>query len=260
MRAGDHKLSLGQLSVLLVFMAMLWAPLGQQAFLADHWMKIGTFMAPVVVFLALKMREGAEGPALLDTTFVAILFAASYFVHQFEEHWVNLLGETYPLLHELNTMLAALFGEDKYGIMTREAIFYINTGTVWATALVAVWASPRFVFPSIAMGGIMAVNGFAHVAAAVRTLSYNSGVATGAVIFLPLVILYFRALLKAGVATRPMILAGIAWGVVGHALLFGGLFLANVMGVMPVGLYYAGLIGFGFAPLLFFRSRARDAA
>lgn len=251
-----NRLNWMGLMPLLLFLAMLWVPLGQQAFLADHWMKIGTFMAPVVVLLAFKLSERSGRASLKDTTFVAILLAASYFVHQFEEHWVNLLGQTYPLRHELNSLLASLFGEDKYGIMTREAIFYINTGTVWATALVAVWASPRLIFPSIAMAGIMAVNGFAHVAVAVRTLSYNSGVLTGTLIFLPLVILYFRTLLKSEMATRSMIIAGIVWGFLGHVVLFGGLFLANVMGLVPVGLYYAVLIALGFAPLLLFRRAA----
>ncbi|MEO1041332.1 MAG: HXXEE domain-containing protein [Pseudomonadota bacterium] len=239
--------------VLLVFMAMLWVPIGQSEFLAYHWMKIGTYMAPIVVFLAFKFRERAEGPALVDATFMATLFLAAYLVHQYEEHWINLLGETYPLLHELNSLIAAVLGEDKYGIMTREAVFYINTGVVWATALVAIWASPRHVFPSMAMGGIMAVNGFAHVMVALRTLSYNSGALTGSVIFLPLAIAYFRALLKAGIVSRNMVIAAIAWGVLGHVILFGGLFLANVMGFIPVGFYYAVLIGAGFAPLLLFR-------
>ncbi|MEM7739180.1 MAG: HXXEE domain-containing protein [Pseudomonadota bacterium] len=253
MQVTNNASRLAQLALLLAFMAMLWAPLGQLEFLAFHWMKIGTYMAPIVVFLAFKFRERSSGPMFEDVTFMAMLFAAAYFIHQYEEHWINLLGETYPLLHELNSLIAAVLGEDKYGIMTREAIFYINTGTVWATALVAIWASPRLVFPSMAMAGIMAMNGFAHVMVALRTFSYNSGLLTGLVIFLPLVIVYFRALSKSGKATRSMIIAAIGWGVLGHVVLFGGLFLANVMAVIPVSLYYGVLIGLGFAPLVLYR-------
>ncbi|MEM6746047.1 MAG: HXXEE domain-containing protein [Pseudomonadota bacterium] len=246
----------GQLVALLIFMAMLWVPVGQSAFLADHWMKIGTYMAPVAVFMGLKMRQGSAVPPLQDVTFVAVLLAAAYLTHQFEEHWVNLRGEVYPLRHELNSIIAAVLGEDKYGIMTRDAIFYINTGAVWASAFVAIWASPRLIFPSMAMAGLTAVNGFAHMMVAIRTFDYNSGLLTGVLIFLPLTILYFRTLLKTGLATRQMVVISLAWGIFGHVLLFGGLVLANVMGVIPVEVYYAALIAYGFAPLAFFRQAA----
>ena len=36
---------------------LLWVPMGQHAFLFAHWMKLGTFMAPFLVFVAMATRE-----------------------------------------------------------------------------------------------------------------------------------------------------------------------------------------------------------
>ncbi|MEL7485629.1 MAG: HXXEE domain-containing protein [Pseudomonadota bacterium] len=240
---------------LLTFFAMAWLPFGWHAFMVDHWMKIGAFIAPVLVFVGFKGRGDASSPWASDVQLAAYLLMASYLVHQVEEHWIDLLGREYPLYDFLNGLIASLFGDDKYGILTRGGIFYINAGMVWTAGFLAILASPRHLFPTLAMAGIMLVNGVAHILNAVIAVEYNSGLATGLVLFLPLSITFFRALYQSGAAGIRQITAAIAWGFLGHVILFGGLFAANVFGLVPTELYFLTLILWGALPSFLFRAK-----
>lgn len=53
---GSSRLSLVSLFVLF---SMLWLPLGQREFLVDAWMKIGTFVAPFILFIFFSCRAKA---------------------------------------------------------------------------------------------------------------------------------------------------------------------------------------------------------
>lgn len=239
---------------LLAFFALAWLPFGPDEFMIDHWMKIGAFIAPILVFAGFKGRGATNDPWSTDVTLIAYLLAASYLVHQVEEHWVDLLGRQYPLYEFLNGLIATLFGDDKYGILTQSGIFYINAGMVWTAGFLAILTSPRQLFPTIAMAGIMLVNGVAHIINAIVAFEYNSGLATGFLLFLPLSIVFYRSMLKSGAVSVRLIMAGVAWGFLGHVILFAGLFAANVFGLVPVQLYYVALIVWGGLPVLIFRN------
>lgn len=241
---------------LLIFFALAWLPLGQHEFMVDHWMKIGAFIAPILVFVGFKERSASETPRAADVALMAYLLTASYLVHQVEEHWVDLLGREYPLYEFLNGLIATLFGDEKYGILTRNGIFYINAGMVWTAGFLAILTSPKQPFPALAMAGIMFVNCIAHIINALISFEYNSGLATGIVLFLPLSILFFRALLKSGAANFRLIGAAVIWGFIGHVILFGGLFASNVFELVPSGLYYCALILWGVVPTIVFREKS----
>ena len=243
-------------SFLVVFALMAWVPLGQQAFMEEHWMKIGAYIAPVLMFLAFHRRRVHEPRILSDVTLMASLLTAAYLLHQVEEHWVDLMGRPYPLYDFLNTLIADVAGEDRYGVLTPSAIFYVNAGMVWTVGFVSILVSPKYVFPAIAMAGLTIVNGVAHALNGLAYQSYNSGLATGLLIFIPVGILFYRRLLRDGMASRTMLGAGLLWGLLGHVFLFAGLFAANVYGMFPVSLYYAGLIIWGLVPIALFRRGA----
>lgn len=243
---------------LLIFFTMAWLPLGQQDFMVAHWMKIGAFIAPILVFAGFNSRDNSNQPWVSDVALVSYLLASSYLIHQVEEHWVDLLGRHYPLYDFLNDLIARLFGEDKYGILTPSGIFYINAGMVWTAGLSAILASPKHIFPALAMAGIMLVNGVAHILNAVIALEYNSGMATGLILFLPLSLLFYREMLSTGTASRQLIFFGILWGFLGHVILFAGLFASNVFGLVPEVAYYIALILWGILPSLVFRPHKEE--
>ncbi|MEO1774348.1 MAG: HXXEE domain-containing protein [Pseudomonadota bacterium] len=243
------------IAALTLFFGALWLPLGQEAFLAENWMKVGTFAAPLILFVAFALRDPADPPRLDDVQLVAVAMAAGYMAHQFEEHWIDLLGRLYPLRQVLNDIMSATYGPEAAEAMTPEAIFFVNTSVVWLIAVLAVLRGRVHVFPALAMAGVMAVNGVAHVVVAVVSVAYNPGLLTSVVIFLPLSLGFYGVLLRQGTVSALMVGAGLAWAVLAHALLFGGLIAANVLGLFPVSLYYALLIVWALVPLAMFRQR-----
>ncbi|MEM1384257.1 MAG: HXXEE domain-containing protein [Pseudomonadota bacterium] len=236
-----------------VLFAALWLPLGQQAFLAEHWMKIGTFAAPILVFMGFAARPAGAEPVGSDLKLLAVLMAAAYMTHQFEEHWVDALGRLYPLRDFLNQALSAAFGPEAASAMTPQAIFFINTSVVWLAAFLAIWGAPDHVFPALAMAGVIIVNGVAHIGQAIAAGAYNPGLITAILLFLPVSLAVFRAVWVNGQAGAIQIAAGIAWGFLAHVILIGGLLAANVHGLVPVALYYAALIAWAIVPSLVFR-------
>ena len=243
-------------AAMLVLFAALWLPLGQGPFLAEHWMKIGTFAAPMLVFMAFTTRAAGAGPMLADVKLIATAMAAAYMMHQFEEHWVDLYGRLYPLQAHLNQLMATLFGPDSAEAMTPEALFFINTSVVWLIAFLAIWCAPRHVFPAVAMAGVLLVNGTGHTVIAVVSGAYNPGLVTSLVLFLPLSLVFYRHGLRSGIV-RPIVIAGaIGWAVLAHVILFGGLLAANVHGIIPVSVYYAMLIAWAIVPIFVFRQPA----
>lgn len=216
--------------------------------MVDHWMKVGAFIAPVVVFFGFKLRDENSSRWPVDIGLMACLLAAAYLVHQVEEHWVDLLGREYPLYDYLNELIANLFGSEKYGILDRRGIFYINAGMVWTAGFLAILVAPKRPFPTLAMSGVMFVNAVAHVINAVLSTSYNAGLATSLVVFLPLSIIFFFGMYRASKASTPHILVALLWGFLAHVILFAGLFASVVHGLVPVSLYYAILILWGAVP------------
>lgn len=233
---------------LLIFFALSWLPLGQQAFMIEHWMKIGAFVAPVVVFFGFKASDEGHTPWSIDVGLMACLLTAAYLVHQVEEHWVDFLGREYPLYDYLNGLIASLFGEEKYGILDRSGIFYINAGMVWTAGFLSILVSPKRVFPTLAMAGIMFVNALAHVINAVGTASYNSGLVTSLILFLPLSITFFVGMFRTANASTIQIVAAILWGFLAHVILFSGLFASVVYGLIPIPAYYVALVLWGIVP------------
>ncbi|MEM9396510.1 MAG: HXXEE domain-containing protein [Pseudomonadota bacterium] len=252
------KVNLISATSLLCFFLLAWVPMGQQEFLIDHWMKLGAFIALIILFFAFKRRDPLSTKWSTDVFLMACLLTASYLAHQVEEHWVDLLGREYPLYDFLNSLIASIFGEEKYGILTRSGIFYVNAGMVWTAGFLAILTSPSRLFPSLAMAGIMLVNAIAHVVNALATLSYNSGTFTAIVLFFPFSIAFFVSMYRANEASLSLILWAVAWGFLGHVLLFGGLFAANVLGLVPIWAYYLALILWGVLPTLL-ASRLRPA-
>ncbi|MEL6374140.1 MAG: HXXEE domain-containing protein [Pseudomonadota bacterium] len=238
---------LAAISLILFFM-VVWLPLGQHAFLTEHWMKVGAFIAPLVLFFGFKARNHKVTPWTGDIMLMACLFTAAYLLHQVEEHWIDLLGRTFPLHETLNRLLASMFGPEAYGLLTKTGLFLINAGMVWLAGFLAILMSPQRVFPALAMAGLMFVNAIGHTVNAIVAYEYNSGLATSIILFLPLSLLFFRTMLHRKQASVKLILLAIAWGFLGHVLLFGGLYATTLTAAFSIEGLYALLFIWGALP------------
>ncbi|MEO1475497.1 MAG: HXXEE domain-containing protein [Pseudomonadota bacterium] len=242
------------LGLLILAFAFLWLPFGQTDFLLTHWMKVGTFMAPFLLFAALSFRGGDDLPGLGDVKWMALVFWVAYIAHQFEEHWVDVYGRIYEFQSYLSGVLGSLVGADDGAVLvTREDILLINTGPVWLVGALSVWCAPRHVFPTLCLAAVAFVNAFSHVGGGLRYRSYNPGLLTSVAVFIPLGILFYRRVLADGLASRTEVFSSIGWSVGAHIFLFAGLIAKNHAGVLSEELYYGGLIALSILPVFMFR-------
>ncbi len=229
-------------SILLLF-AMLWLPLGQTGFLVEHWMKLGVFAVP---FLGIGIYAYARPETGLDLRGIGFLMLIAYIAHQFEEHWVDLYGNVYAFYTFNNEFILAALGASGSAVrpLTPESIYVINTALVWLVGLIAIERSPNALLTLFAMAGIIVVNGVVHIAAGLATLSYNPGLLTSALLFLPL----YGWFLSRFRDERRLIVVGLVWALLAHALMVGGLLAANWFGWIPESVYWLALVVWSIVP------------
>ncbi|MEM9724643.1 MAG: HXXEE domain-containing protein [Pseudomonadota bacterium] len=232
--------------------ALLWVPFGQHAFLIPHWMKVGVFMAPFFLLTAAACRRPEDGPWLRDLRTLTALMLACYILHQAEEHWVDLTGETYAFHGYVNAVLQGAVGApDTQEILTREAIFVINTSLVWFVGALGILLSPPRVFPALCMAAIILVNAVSHIGAAIGSGVYNPGLATSFVPFIPLALWTFSVAWTHG-GGGP-VLASVIWAVFAHIVMIGGVLGAMWAELYPESAYFAMLIATAALPALLYR-------
>ncbi|MEM9169934.1 MAG: HXXEE domain-containing protein [Pseudomonadota bacterium] len=228
--------------------AFLWTPLGQQGFLVDHWMKLGTFMTPFMALAALSFRRGGQ-PLASDAQVIALALFAAYVAHQFEEHWIDLYGNQYAFQESVNALARRALGApaDRPGPLSQTAIFVINTSLVWLTGAVAILLSPQNRFPVLAMAAIVLVNAVAHIGAGLASFSYNPGLATSVFVFIPIALFAYRRV----AADRLSIALSVLWAVLGHVIMIVGMFAATWWGLIPPSAYYVALVAWSVVPAFF---------
>ncbi|MEM7621320.1 MAG: HXXEE domain-containing protein [Pseudomonadota bacterium] len=247
------------LGFLILAFAILWLPLGQHHFLHDHWMKLGTFMAPFLLFLTFTVRDNAK-PIQSDVMVLSVFMMVFYIIHQCEEHWIDIFGNIYAFQTYLNGTLQRLLGitNPDTTLITKADIFVINTSLVWLVACIAIANAPKNIFPALCMAGIILINSISHSVSALRDFAYNPGLVTSIVIFIPFALWFYRAILKQRLANHKLILWALVWAFVAHIILMAGLVLTNhFMLIPPIG-YYAALIIWSVVPAFAFRSQQEE--
>jgi hypothetical protein len=215
-----------------------------------------------LLWLLLAPRPAARLPRWRDPAWLLCLMLPVYVIHQFEEHGVDLLGRRYHFLAEMCAML----GHPSLAQCPADPtfIFAVNVGAVWIAGLCAVrWRRSNPMVGACAWG-IPLVNGIIHVGPAIARHAYNSGLLTGALVFVPLSVYVLRTLVRAGLLDRRRVAVVIASGVAVHAILMGAL-LAYASGLLPRPLMLLVQVANGFVPLVVGtavgpRPQARQAA
>ncbi len=135
-----------------------------------QWPKAALFCGLSTTLLLLALL-----PQLKLTLFLICLQLPFYMIHQFEEHYEDRFRKFF------NQQL----GQGKE-VLTPANTFIINSVFVWGVDLTAIYLA---VFINPMLGLIAAyltiVNAGVHVLQAVLTLSYNPGLGTGLVMFIP---------------------------------------------------------------------------
>lgn len=182
-----------------------------------------------------------------DPQWLPCLMLPVYMVHQFEEHGFDLLGRRYHFLVEMCGVLGHPSVADCPA--DRAFIFAVNVGAVWlAGACAILWRRKNPLVGACAFG-IPLVNGVIHLGTGLAHHSYNAGLLTGAILFLPLCAWVLRAYVQAGCLRHRQLVWVVASGIAVHAVLMGAL-LGMAGGLLPRPVMLAVQVVNGFVPLL----------
>ncbi|MEL6919890.1 MAG: HXXEE domain-containing protein [Pseudomonadota bacterium] len=244
------------LGALIAAFAFLWVPLGQHDFLVQHWMKVGTFMAPFLVLVAFSFSPSER---FINARSISLALLVAYILHQFEEHWVDIYGRGYAFKPYLNAFLSDLLGHAQVQeLMSDASIFVINTSLVWLVGALAVWRESEHIFAAFCMAAIVVVNAISHIGAGLISGSYNPGLLTAILIFLPIGVGAYVLLARSPSATAGLISASLIWGLAAHLIMIGGILAMSQMSERPESVYFAALIAWSVLPAFIFPNKARD--
>ena len=167
-------------------------------FLKAHWVAGAGLMAGALLLMT-PLLYGVWPLALL----LIFLHSPGYMIHQVEEHTDDRF-RTY--------INQRMFGGRE--ALTTADVIWINAGEVWGLNLAALYIAAS-VGPGWALIApyLMLVNALAHIGPAIRFRSYNPGLTTSFLIFLPLGILTLYSI----PATLPQHALGFGLSVALHA-------------------------------------------
>ncbi|MEM1289016.1 MAG: HXXEE domain-containing protein [Pseudomonadota bacterium] len=247
-----------QAAALVAAFSMLWVPLGQHGFLLEHWMKVGTFMAPFLVFIAFAFKT--NDTRWIDARLLSLSLLIAYIVHQFEEHWVDLYGQIFAFKPYLNSFLSNILGPPAGAeYVSNASIFVINTSLVWLVGALAVWRGSRHIFAPLCMTAIVVVNAISHIGAAISGGSYNPGLLTAVLVFLPLGTFVYVALVRTGQASIGFVFASLIWALLGHVVMIGGFVVMSRIEDANELIYFLVLIAWSLLPAFVFPTDQRGS-
>lgn len=197
--------------------------------------------------LLLAPRTTAE-PRWSDPSWLLCLMLPIYMLHQFEEHGINLRGEHYHFLAEMCAML----GRPDLATCPADAPFVLAVncgGGVWIPGLLAIFFRRRNPMVGACAMGIALVNAVAHIGQAVARGSYNSGLATATLLFLPMCAWTLWRLRCSGLLGPRQLASIIGSGVLLHAVLIASV-LGRSRGLWGEGALVAINVADGLIPLL----------
>ncbi|MEO1747449.1 MAG: HXXEE domain-containing protein [Pseudomonadota bacterium] len=244
------------LGALIVAFAFLWIPLGQHNFLVQHWMKVGTFMAPFLVLAAFSFSASER---FINARSISLALLVSYILHQFEEHWVDIYGRTFAFKPYLNAFLSNLLGHaDVQEFMSDMSVFVINTSLVWLVGALAVWRGDGHIFAALCMAAIVVVNAMSHIGAGLMSGSYNPGLLTAVLVFLPVGIGAYVLLGRSSGVTSGGITVSLIWGLIAHLIMIGGTLVMSQVPEFPESFLFAALIAWSALPAYIIPNRDQN--
>lgn len=177
--------------------------------LYKNWPYAATFTA-VFLFLLAPFFYKAFG---LPFTLLYLMLPI-YQVHQLEEHYHDRFR-----LFINNVMMGGLEA------LTVPATFWINCLGVWALDFALLYPA-CYLNPAWGLGivYVVIINAITHIMVTVRKRTYNPGVITSVVLFLPLGLWTLHVVTVSAQATWLQQAVGVAVGVAGHVLILATVF------------------------------------
>lgn len=181
------------------------------------WIGLGLAATVLAGLLLGDLRGDRAAPRTRDMAWLAWAGTAAYLLHQFEEHGVDAQGAPYAF----RGALCAAFGFAEAVACPIPGAFItaVNLPVAWAAGPVAALLGRRWPAVALAWFSVPAVNAFVHIGPAVAAGSYNPGLLTAVLLFLPLSLWTFRVALARPDLGWCVVAAALVGGVAVHAVL-----------------------------------------
>lgn len=215
------------------------------------WPLFGLGGAIVIISIMLMTDTFRSGPAVSrwhDPVWLGWLAAPLYWVHQFEEYSLVLLGFNISF----QEIFCKTMGFAAYPNCPIPLSFYpvLNIALMWVGAPLAAYLGRRNVMIGLSFWGVILLNGVAHMGAAIALRSYNPGLLSGLLLFVPLSIWVLYGSVIRGPHSGRVMDPAFAGGILSHLLLGVGLWLLKIGAINGTGLPAFSVV-LGFTPILF---------
>lgn len=182
-----------------------------------------------------------------DPVWLGWLAVPLYWVHQFEEYSLPVMGLDYSLPE----MVCKNLGFPPYPDCPVPLSFYplVNIALMWFGAPLAAYLGRRNVLIGLSFWGLLLANGLLHIAGGVVQGAYNTGLWSSVILFVPLSLWVIYACAIGGPYSGKVVGAAFAAGALTHVLLFidYGFFKAGAIGGTALQVY---AVVIGFAPII----------
>lgn len=176
----------------------------------------------VLMFGTDRLRSDASISRWRDLTWLSWTAVTIYLLHNAEEYAIDLYGQIYAF----PAAMCANFGHGPYPDCPVPPMFFtaVNVPMFWFVGPIAALLSRRHPLIGLTLYSVISTNAAVHIVGALTTGSYNPGLFTAALLFVPLAAWAGYALFgKHGLSYQAMAFL-IVLGVVAHAVLAGSIF------------------------------------
>lgn len=184
------------------------------------WIGLGAGNVLFVLLWTDALRSDRAVSRWRDIGWLTWAASCAYFLHQFEEHGINVQGGVYGFRTALCAQLG--FADANTCPVPIAFITAVNV-PLWVAGPLAALLAPRWPVIGLSFFAILAVNIFGHVLPALTPPSYNPGLVTALALCLPLSLCAFAAAITRYHLGIRAVLATLFAGAVLQAILIGSL-------------------------------------
>lgn len=185
----------------------------------------GAIVLLVLLFTTNVLRTNLNKSRWRDPVWLAWLANTCYLLHNVEEYGIDLQGTMYAFPKTMETLVGNLPG----------GLFFVavNITLFWIVGPITAILSKKYPIMATGMASFMFINGLIHILSTVAGQSYNPGVLTSVLLFIPISIWIFY--INFGKNKLKFSILGIMLGIglLSHIGLFGtilGLFKTGIAG------------------------------
>jgi hypothetical protein len=209
----------------------------------------GTIVMIAIMLVTDTFRGNTAVSRWRDPVWLGWLAAPLYWLHQFEEYSLPILGFDH---YAIQAAVCKNMGYPPYPNCPIPFAFYpvVNIGLMWVGAPLAAYLGRRNAAIGLSLWGLIFLNGLLHVVVTVATKDYNAGMLSGLLLMVPLSVWVIYACGIRGPLKGKVVGLAFGAGILTHVFLGVGYGLLKIGVINDTGLLAYAVV-LSFAPIFF---------